>query len=398
LVDLDNQVRPRPIELRPASSRGELVVARAEPRVQPGSIHRRYSLFIWTFVAPVVAAIVYLFVIASDRYVSEAQFIIRASSSSATEGGAMLTERRGLARARDESYVVTEYICSRDALERLTSNEGLRQVFSRQEADSINKFPNVFSRNTFEEYYKYYKKMVTAEVDGGTGIGTIRVTAFTAEDAQRIASALLASAENFINRLNERARADTLMFADKNLAEARDRVVETEKQLSSYRTRSKMIDPSGEMTAAFDTITRLSTELAHTQATLQQQLALTPNSPSIAALRQKVDAIRAEIASRRAQMAGSDGSIATKIAAYDQLELEKRIAEKALIAAEQNREQARQASEKQQLYLQAVVEPNRPDQARYPRRIFDLAGVVAVCGICFSILRSLRRLAAEHMT
>jgi capsular polysaccharide transport system permease protein len=95
-------------------------------------------------------------------------------------------------------------------------------------------------------------------------------------------------------------------------------------------------------------------------------------------------------------MAGDNASIASNMGGYDELVFEKTIAEKAWSAAETARIAARANSERQHLYLQAVVDPNTPDVATYPRRWLYLALTALVAGVAFSIVRALRQFAMEH--
>ena len=385
----------REIELQPIKSRGELTAYELGVDHTPAVRTRKYGLFLTTFLLPVLITGIYLFLIASDRYVAEAQYIVRSTSGGA-ESASALIESKGMSRARDETYVVGEYIASRDAMNWLIEKESLRDVFSRPEADFINRFPNFFTRNTLESYFKYYKRMVTIYIDGGSGIGTISVVAFTPEDAQRVAAGLLRSAEALINRMNDRAQKDAVAYAKTALDEARARLQDAETQLGQYRSRVGMIDPSGETSAAFSTITSLATEIAQLDANIRQREVLTPNAPATAGMREKAASLRAELARRRTEMTSESGSIASKMVAYEQLSLERTIASKALASAEASVVQARKAAEQQHIYLQTVVEPNRSDQPSYPRRTLYFVGMILGCGVMYTILRTLRQFAVEH--
>ena len=79
----------------------ERIIVPGEPA--PG-LHARFRLFLWTFLLPVAIAGLYLFVIASDRYVSEVQFIVRsaggrvagAAAGAASAGGEGASIARGM--------------------------------------------------------------------------------------------------------------------------------------------------------------------------------------------------------------------------------------------------------------------------------------------------------------
>lgn len=405
VTHLDDPMTIREIKLTPVSSKGELVASNGElvaayPE-QPApetrsSFFGRYNLFILTVAIPCFLSAIYLFLIASDRYVSEAQFIVRSASGSGYETAQTMVESRGLSKAKDETFVVGKYVESRDALDWLIRNEDLRSVFSRPEADFLNRFPNFFTRDTRESYYKYYKHMVTSDIDESTGISTISVIAFTPEDAHRLSSALLRSAEDLINRINERAERDAVGYADKDVARAHDRVAEVEQRLKLFRSEAGFVDAQHESAAAMQTITRLSTELAQIRTSLQQQQALTPGSPALASLREKAKSYHDEILRRKLAIAGDNASIASKMDTYDGLMLEKTIAEKALASSENNRLMAQQSATQQHLYLQTVVEPNMADIPTYPRRFLYFLLTFVCASTIFVIIRHMRQFAYEH--
>ncbi|WP_294535477.1 hypothetical protein [uncultured Rhodoblastus sp.] len=405
MTHLDEPMTIREIKLTPLASRGELVASNGElvsafeqqqaPEART-SFFGRYNLFILTVVVPCFLSALYLFLIASDRYVSEAQFIVRSASGSGYESAQTMVESRGLSKAKDETFVVGKYIESRDALDWLIRNEDLRSVFSRPEADFVNRFPNFFTRDTRESYYKYYRRMVTSVIDESTGISTISVVAFTPEDAQRLAAALLRSAEDLINRINERAERDAVGYADKDVVRTHERVADVEHRLKLFRSEAGFVDAQHESAAALQTITRLSTELAQIQTSLQQHQTLTPDSPALASLREKAKSYQDEILRRKLATAGDNVSIASKMDTYDELMLEKMIAEKALASAENNRLMAQQSATQQHLYLQTVVEPNVADIPTYPRRFLYFL-LTFVCSVTiFVIIRNMRQFAYEH--
>ncbi|MDT2022899.1 hypothetical protein [Methylocella sp. CPCC 101449] len=388
----------RQIELRPLESRGYLTPVDevwVEPKRQ--SFFRRHALVLLTMVVPVFLAFVYLFFIASDRYVSEARFIVRTSAGgSGLEGLASLVSTQGMSRANDETFAVNEYIMSRDAADLLIANNGLRDILARPEADIFNRFPNFFTRDTKTKLYRQYEHMVSADIEGATGISTLEVTAFRPDDAQMMAKALLKYAEELINRLNERAHRDALRYAKSIVDDARADFTRLEGRIAEWRNKSGTVDPGKESLAALEQIGKMTTELAAMEATLAQTIALTPANPSIPALRERVLSNRSAIDRLKRDVVGNDTSVANKLAMYEQFVVEREIAAKAMGAADLNYLKARQDAERQQLYLQTIVEPNLPDQYTYPRRLLYLLGVIAVCGLIFLIIRSITQIAMEH--
>lgn len=401
MTDLKDELEHHELVLVPLGSRGDLqTIDQLYMGVQATRARARYGLFLFSFVLPVALAVLYLFFVAADRYESEIKFIVRSAKVSEengerSKGGPMSFGHMG-SRISEDAYVVSEYITSRNALDWLIKNEKLDSVFSRREADMFNRFPNFFSSNTRENFYSYYKRMVSSQVDEETGINTIAVEAFSADDARRIAAGLIRSAEELVNKLNERQADDAIRLAQNVVDETRVRMGHVEARLRAYREKSKFVDPSGEVTSAFTTITQMSTELAQTEAAISRLRALTPESPSIDNLIKTAQSYKAEIARRKQALAGKDDSIAARLGEYDQIVLEQSIASKAVMTAETDLQSIRTQVRQQGLYLAKVTEPNSPDQPTYPRRKLYLALTVLVCSVVFVILKTLRQFADEH--
>ncbi|MCI4677323.1 hypothetical protein K9U39_00090 [Rhodoblastus acidophilus] len=400
-ADLRNDFDLHEITLTPLVQKTDIIVDADAPAVAETapSLWTRfapYRLFVSIVVIPCALAAIYLFVIASDRYLSEAQFIVRSASDSGAATATALIESNGLSRAHDETYVVNAYINSRDAMDWLIRNAGLRQVFSRPEADFINRFPNSFTRDNLENYFEYYKNMVESEPDEETGISTVSVVAFTPQDAQQVAKGLLRAAEILVNNMNMRAEADAVTDADAVVEEARRGLGEIERKLAQFRSRAGFVSAQQEDVAALKTVTSLMTQLAEAQANLKQSQALTPDNPGIPNLAAKIKAYEAQLNQAKASIAGGRSSIASKTGEFEMLSLEEKIAERALAKAVADREAARQAARRQHLYLQVVVEPNLADQSTYPRRLLYLLLTFVAAEAIYMIVKNLRQFAIEH--
>lgn len=356
-----------------------------------------YGLFIAMVVAPCMLAALYLFVIASDRFESEVKFVVRTvGDPGAMDSANLSVGLHGVSRTHDDAYVVNDYVVSRDALSWLIEHENLRDVFARPQADFLNRYPNPYTSDNLEGFYRYFKRMVTSEIDDTTGISTIKVVAFSADDAQRIARGLVHSSEGLVNRLNQRSEADAVAVADNDLARAKSKVAEIEAKLNQYRTSAGFVDAQSENRAALKTVTDLTTELARLEATLNQQRLLMPDSPSIRSQQSRVSALRDEIARLSATIAGATVSIASKAGEYERLVAELSIAQKGWESAEAYKASARRAAEKKHLYLQVVVEANAPDQYSFPRKKLDFFLTLVVAEMIFMIVRHLRQFAYEH--
>ena len=386
------------IELTPIDLKGSLVPYDGQDEFQPTRkpFWRRWHDFPILVVLPVAAASVYLFLIASDRYVSETKFVVRSNGGSAYAGVASLVETQGLSRATDETYVVNEYMTSRDMVRLLDEHDALRAMLNRPEADIFSRFPNFYSRDDFEHLYKHFQRVVKVDLDEASGISTLDAIGYRPEDAKVLVVALMGYAEAFINTLNDRAHDDAMRYAQMIVDKARDKTAEVEVRLTQFRNANGTVDPSQESMAEFDMIGRMSEDLAKLEAALGRQTALTPSNPGNESLRQRIQSNKDEIAKQLKRVVGTSTSTSAALADYESLILDRDLAAKSLEAALANFEQARQEAQQKHLYVETVAQPNLSDVAEYPKRFVGLAIVSAAAIGVWLIVRSLQVSASEH--
>jgi capsular polysaccharide transport system permease protein len=386
------------LELRPVLAPAEAPPVREEPD-RPAEVLPRglwWALFTAFFALPVAAAAAYFGFVASDVYVSQAQFIVRSMSLNDSSSVLALAQDQRLSRANEETFAVNEYVRSRDAVAELSARNDLRAILARPEGDIFNRFPNFYSRNTREALYRHFRSIVSADIEGKTGISRLEVEAFRPEDAHNLVTALLASAEQFVNRMNERAYANALADAQHRFDKARQAVLNLERRLTEFRQRERIIDSGKAAAAALGTIGKMSMELARLEAEVDRQIRVSPSSPSIKPLRDKITSYRRQIEIERSKVAGGSGAIAEKMAEYETLVLERELAGKALGIAMLDMQNARQASQVQHLYLQTITEPNLPDYPIYPRRILCFLAVAGLALLLWWSTLSVTCIVMEH--
>jgi len=341
---------------------------------------RRHKYFLLLVVLPVLLSSGYYGLIASDQYLSQASFMIKSPGQQGAQVGTLanLIQTTGLSRGQEETSAVLDYIRSRNALADLQKRINVRAMFMRPDADRLARYPFPLSRDKFENLYDYYKKNVEVYLDTESGMAQLRVKAFTATDAHATALALLSLSEELVNRLNERAHQQAIVEAEKRIGEAEERVRRTSLQMTAFRNRENLLDPRLHATGIIEIVTKLSGEKSELQARLERMLAAAPDSPGIALLHSQITALSREIDKQSRLMAGGDAALSSKLGDYEYLALEQTFAAKMLESASTSLELARAEADKQQFYLQHVVEPDAPDMARYPRRIASIFVVLGV--------------------
>jgi len=361
----------------PASLAGYRNTPPKRPRKSLLRHHAKLISFMLVVVVPTALASVYFLVFAADQYVSEAKFVVRGPASQSPGMLSSLLQTAGMSRAPDDTYAVQDYITSRDALASLIKNQGLRQVFDPPGVDPISRFPPVMGGDTFEHFYSYYQKHVDVLLDTTTGVSTLTVKTFRPQDSQRIASALLVDAESLINRMNERERENAMRDARKEVGLAEQRVQDIATQIAEFRNREALLDPNKQSVPMLQSINDLQTLLSRANLQLTQLMASSPHSPLVTDYQHRVAALQAQIDDAKTKITGTDKSLVPKITAYDMLNLQREFADKQLASAISSLETSRIQSERQQLYLDPIVQPNLADYAAYPKKFASISVVFA---------------------
>lgn len=345
---------------------------------------------------PALLSTIYYAFIATDLYASEARFIVQSPSQMQVTGLASFLGGSSLGRGGEDVYAVHDFVQSRDAVATLQKQVNLRAMFDGSHGDYFSKFPRLIDSNSNEDFYRYYLKHVEVVYDTTTGISTLTVKAFRAEDAQKIAALLLDASEGMVNRMNDRARKNTIKDADEQVQIAEKHVTDAAHNMLGYRSQQTLIDPNKTSGAMFDTLSKMQAELATLQlrqAELERNL---PDSPLLPDVRQQIDALQRQIGGQRGKLAGGAGSMAPKIAAYEQLQLRQEFAAKELTSALASLEVARSEARHQQIYLGRVVEANLPDKALYPKRLEAVLIISISCFLLYSIAFLLIAGVREH--
>lgn len=342
--------------------------------------HRWLAFFVGV---PTVLAAVYYGFIASPLYVSQSTFVIKSSGqkSAPTISLANLVQTTGLSSGQEQTKEVLQYIRSRDALRELLKQTGIRLKYSNRGADLLSRFPQPFHDPSFENLYRYYGSMIGADIDADSGLAVLEVRAFTPQDAYDVNARLLNLSELLVNRLNERAQGRAIAEAARRVVQAEDRVRNARVSLSTFRNQQDLFDPAKQAAGVLEISNKLVSEQAALQAQLTLMLRVAPRNPSIPAVRNRIVAVGREIAAQNGRAVGAPGAIASKLSAFEKLQIEQEFATQMLTAANTSLETARTESQKQQFYLERVVEPNKPDDSNVPNRLRRII-IVFAASLC----------------
>lgn len=346
-------------------------------------------------IIPTALSGIYFGAIASDVYISESSFVVRSPrNQTALSGVGALLQNSGFARAQDDTYTVQEYMRSHTALTQLQQDLPVRAFY--EQGDLFSRFNGFGWNDSQEAFYTYFKKRLSVDFDSVSGIATLRVRTFQPEDGQQINQKLLDLGESLINRLNERARTDTIVFAEQAVGAAEARVKQTADALTEYRVKNKFVDLPAQSSAQLAIMSNLDSELIRVETQLAQLLSITPDNPQVSALQQRRASLQKQLEQKSKVLSGSGNSIATQTADYQRLMLDYELAQQQLSTAITSLHNTRNEADRQQLYLEVINQPSKPDWAQEPYRLYNILATFIIGLMVYGILSLLLASVREH--
>lgn len=351
---------------------------------------KRMALFVGV---PTVLVFLYLALFASPMYVSEAKFAVRSATEQA--GGLDFATQifKTASSTMQDAAVVTEYIESPDAFERLDKELAVKAHYSDRRWDVISRLsqnPTLYDKTTFWNF------VASPVLDPDSGIVTFTVRAYTPEMAQKIAYHVLKQSEALVNAMNERAREDAMALAGEEVKRAQARLMKAQKALETFRDEHAEIDPK----ATASGLQTLVMDLEGQRATLKAQISemaayMRPDAPALKTLKTRLTAVEKQLSGEKQRLAGiGAGAMNNWVSAYEALTIENEFAQKQLVSAMTAMESARVSLLSQSKYVVTIESPTLPDESRYPRT-FEftfcvLLGLLLLFGLGSLIVASIR--------
>ncbi|HVU21089.1 MAG TPA: hypothetical protein VHE09_10185, partial [Rhizomicrobium sp.] len=184
---------------------------------------------------PILFASLYYGFIASNQYAAEFRFSVQDNSAGSTSIPSALTAVLGTGSTTgvtNDNYIVTDYLLSRSAVDQLEKRIDVITRYARPTIDWLTRYD---SNKPIEKFVPYWQSMVTANFDQVTGIATVTVRAFSAEDALLIAETMVKLSEELVNQLANRSQVDAVRFAEREVERAQNRLKADRAKMTEFR-------------------------------------------------------------------------------------------------------------------------------------------------------------------
>ncbi|MEW2915172.1 sugar transporter [Leisingera sp. JC11] len=381
---------------RAQAAEAELEALRAQqpafPVARPAQMKQRHWGLLASFaalvLAPLAAAVFYLFAVAEDQYASTAGFTVRSQESSGASdllGG--LASFAGASTASDGD-ILYEFIQSQEMAGAVNARVDLRAHYSQH-------WPgdwafSIWPDATLEELVWFWQRIARISYDSSSGLTEVQVTAYDPETARAITRAIVEESQIRINALNDQAHADAMRYAEADLAEALERLKRAREALTRFRTRTRIVDPEADIQGRMGVMNNLQEQLAEalieydllTGTVAEGDVRLKKALQQIDVIRARIDIERQTFASSNTDTGGVGEDYPSLISEYERLTVDREFAEETYRAALAALELARDEAARQSRYLATYITPTLAEEAEYPRRFVmtGLAGLFLLLG------------------
>jgi capsular polysaccharide transport system permease protein len=366
---------------------------------------RRRLMIGLTIGLPTCLAAAYYTLIASNRYVSDAQMVVSdahsagppnspsSASGGASGGASSLLSLSGLAGAAgmpiNEYMMVYSYFTSIEAMEALDQRIGLRRMWSAGSIDFLSRL----SRDAPQrDFYRYYTNHITVIADPTNPVMELQAQAFSQTDAQLIARTLVQLAQEKLNEAYLIMEKDALGFARSEVDKAQQKLKDINGQLRDFRNAHGEFDVTGNAGGVGAIALGLFSQLASTEADLKTTLSYArEDSPLVESLKARITALKKQFEVDRQLLAGqgTDGkAYADLMSTYGDLLLDQQFAQGAYTSALAFLTTSRTNLEQHHTFLVDFLAPNLPGDATLPRSWLDLL-LVALASALVAVIGSL---------
>ena len=314
--------------------------------------------------------IVYYSLIASPRYVSESQFVVKQASSTEPQLMGLAAIASTSSSTRD-SLIIKQYIESRAMAEALDKSIQLKAHYQDSQWDTIS---GLSSAASIEDYVEYYQNHVTVRHDEMADIIYIEAQAFTSEYALLLGQALLELSEKFINTLGDKMAKEQLAYAQKEVERLYGAMKTQQNQLLSFQNQNQLYSPEQQGSALLGAITELQGNIISQEAKLKEMSAIMrSDSAQVKGQIILLDSLKQQLLEEKSKLTSKDQQSLNQVTAnYQEIKLGSELAAGMYQGALTSMEAVRADAYRKLKHLLVIQDPALPESDQYPRRIYSI--------------------------
>lgn len=350
-----------------------------------------------TFIIVILLSLLVVFyytLVASPRYVSSAQFIIKQATSNEVAFGGLASLGTTSASTKD-ALIIKEYIQSRDMALLLDESLHLKKHYQQADHDWLSRLGK---DSSVEEYLAYFQQHISVQYDSMSEIVTIEAQAFDAEFALKLANEIVKISEVFINELSEKMLNEQMTFAKKEVERSYSLLKEQKSQLIEFQNKYKLYNPEQQGEALLSAINELGAQIITNETELRALLAyMKKEAVEVKAKQNQLNALNEQLVQEKKRLTTSDQNSLNKINMdFQEINLTTLLKTDIYQSSLKAMEQARTEGYRTLKHLLIITHPSLAEEDQYPRRLYNIMTWFVVLLIIYGVFRLIVSIIKEH--
>ena len=338
--------------------------------------------------------IFYYWVVASPRYVSETQFMVKQANSTESpfSGLAAIGSISGTMR---DALVLKKYIESREMAVALDEAVSLKAHYERDDFDLISRLA---SDSTIEEYVEFYQNHISVLHDELSDVLYVEVQTYEANYSLQVAQALLKLSENFINELGSKMAQEQVGYAQKEVERSYGELKKFQSDLVNFQDKFKLYNPEQQGGALVGAINELESEIIRQQTELKSLLAfMRDDAAEVKAKKIRINSLERQLAEEKNRLTNQDQQSLNKINVdFQEIKLNAELASDLYKTSLVGLETVRSEAYRKLKHLLVIENPALAQEDRYPRRIYNIITWFVCLVLLYLVARLILAIVKEH--
>jgi capsular polysaccharide transport system permease protein len=336
----------------------------------------------------------YYGVLASPRYVSESQFVVKQASGSDMPllGLAALGS---VSPGMRDALILQKFVQSREMAMALDAAVSLKAHYERTDWDTFSKLP---SGSTVEAYVEYYQDHISVFHDEMSDVLMVEVQTFNAEYSLSVAETLLKLSEAFINNLGAKMAREQMAYAQTEVERSYNELAKNQTNLIDFQDKFKLYNPEQQGGALVTAINGLEADIIRQETELKSLLAfMRSDAPEVKAKKMRVDALRQQLAEEKNRLTSEDMQSLNKInVSFQELKLNTELASDLYKSALASLEVVRAESYRKLKHLLIIERPALAQEDKYPKRLHSILSWFIALILVYLVGRLVLSIIKEH--
>jgi capsular polysaccharide transport system permease protein len=345
-------------------------------------------------VVAVIAIIIYYTLVASPRYVSESQFVVKEMGSNDIPLAGLMSIASSSPNVRD-ALILQKYIQSRSMAIALEESVGLKQHYQATEWDW---FSRLTGNGSVEQYHAYYQDHILVHYDEMSEVLMIEVQTFNPEFSLKVANKIITISETLINQLGQKMVTQQLDYAQQDVNRAYEELKKYQSSLISFQDKFKLYNPEQQGSAIVTAMNALEAEIIKEETTLKSLSSfMRSDSADIKAINRHIDALKSQLTQEKNRLTNQEKQSLNKINVdYQEIKLNSQLAADLYKSSLASLELIRSDAFRTLKHLLVIEHPSLAQENKYPRRLYSIFTWFISMLLIYGVLKMLVAVIKEH--